>query len=325
MEQLSKANNVYQIKLPSLSQREFLHLCKKFLRIAFDETIETQMKTDLPIDALHKSDGRLFKILPPLSIYDARLTLKNDIEQIKKIVPPINSIIYLTQSKFSNDKLKKEYAIKKTNKGNIHIDIISQQQILLTTSPLDKKTSLDDKVLSQDEITNLFEDRYSVTPHTNTILAKIFSYISSKAELDEYYFPAIEEDYENLRIKISCNFAQKKDREYVIDSYKNLWATKALVEEFIQNNFEKNPIQFTWIYHAVQNIYKEEKQINHVGFPINYPSLFRTLAKKLVPPFGQNDPIYEILAEAIIMYFFEYCDIGKKFENEQPSFFLIKN
>ena len=53
---------------------------------------------------------------------------------------------------------------------------------------------------------------------------------------------------------------------------------------------------------------------------MNYASRLDKIAEQIVPEDKRQLPEYISCAKSVVLYFFEMCDIGKKYEGEQLSF-----
>ena len=70
----------------------------------------------------------------------------------------------------------------------------------------------------------------------------------------------------------------------------------------------------------VHNEYRKLNPELDIHYPVNYFSNVTTISKSLIPFTKYKIPEYHSCCLAIVLYFFEMCDIGDRTKNEQLSF-----
>ena len=66
----------------------------------------------------------------------------------------------------------------------------------------------------------------------------------------------------------------------------------------------------------IQDEFCRLRKVAHANFPVKDHLLFAEIAKILLPAGKENNYRYKSCAKSIVIYFFEYCDIGQRTENE---------
>ena len=111
----------------------------------------------------------------------------------------------------------------------------------------------------------------------------------------------------NLKEKIPLNFIDSKQQDEARKIFTNLWSTIRLVEKYLSEIEDQGKV--LRLKEQIQAEFRKLKSQNNDILKIfdELPLLFLQDDKK-------TNPDYHSGAKAIILYFFEYCDIGSKTE-----------
>jgi hypothetical protein len=126
----------------------------------------------------------------------------------------------------------------------------------------------------------------------------------------------------HLKEKISVNFISDLYVE-VLQKYDIFWNDKSLVEQYIRSNFEQYESQLYAVLDQIRTGFQ-----NHVGnlnksvhAAVQEPIVFKSLSELLLDPAKHSDPRYQKVALVLVLFFFEYCDIGKKTADDPITLF----
>lgn len=114
----------------------------------------------------------------------------------------------------------------------------------------------------------------------------------------------------NLKDKIPLNFKDYKQQDDAKKMVTNLWSTIRLVEKYLSEIEDQGKV--LRLKEQIQAEFRKLKDQNNDILKIfdDLPLLFLQDTKK-------TNPDYHGGAKAIILYFFEYCDIGSKTGKEK--------
>lgn len=118
------------------------------------------------------------------------------------------------------------------------------------------------------------------------------------------------EIFVNLKEKIPLNFKDTEQQDCAKKMFTNLWSTIRLVEKYLAEIEDQGKV--LRLKEQIQTEFRKLKDQNNDILKIldELPLIFLQDDKK-------TNPDYHSGAKAIILYFFEYCDIGSKTEKEK--------
>lgn len=122
----------------------------------------------------------------------------------------------------------------------------------------------------------------------------------------------------HLREKISLNFSPETQLE-LSASIRELWKVKSLVEDFIKMKIETSEVMIIGIKNKIQMMYREIKNTPSCQSSIEDIRIIDQMVVKCVPQSKAGDSTCAVYARAIIYYFFELCDFGKKTQLEESK------
>lgn len=144
------------------------------------------------------------------------------------------------------------------------------------------------------------------------IVSEIYDYIisSNQDDLSEEVVEA-NDDFTNLQEKIKINFSPEKAAR-VEELIKNVWFQRATVEKFLQEKYESSPIEVLSLKELIQTRFCEAKKAESSASPVEDLAVIEALAQGLLPENRRTNCLYLANAKAVVIHFFEFCDIGKK-------------
>ncbi|MCD4792028.1 MAG: hypothetical protein K8R54_02250 [Bacteroidales bacterium] len=147
------------------------------------------------------------------------------------------------------------------------------------------------------------------------ILENIFDYIFSNVLEEKEVYEITENEIVELKIKIPLNFGSY-DKKIIEQYFIDLWNRKAIIERFIGN---ENQEKVKALKIDIQRSYRKLKNSKDIQTPIKDFSIIEEMSKKYIPQINISNPDYFANSIALILYFFEICDFGKKTENEKKN------
>jgi hypothetical protein len=163
----------------------------------------------------------------------------------------------------------------------------------------------------------LYQSQLQFDYREESLIEELFNYVYTES-LDEELLKPSKPVIQKLSIKINHNFAESMTAT-VKDMYNSNWHVILAVEEYVSDQIEVNSKIILAMYSRIKNKYRE-LAVNHShDCPINDPVHFNTIVKSLIPPDRQYSTGYESIALSIVLYFFEMCDFGQRYEGEQLS------
>lgn len=142
------------------------------------------------------------------------------------------------------------------------------------------------------------------------IIGEIFNFlIEEKIDLQTINL----EKLEGIGLKkIALNFTEENER-VATELFHAVYKKRMQVEEFIEKQRQISSDEVQGIVLKLQKIFKEVKGdiVDHYT-AVEKVVFFEKMAEKITPKNKKENPIYYYNALAIVLYFFEMCDFGKK-------------
>jgi hypothetical protein len=111
--------------------------------------------------------------------------------------------------------------------------------------------------------------------------------------------------------KIQLNF-NSEHAGRVKSMFTNTFTSITVVGQFIEDQYAMDENRILALKEAIQSLYGTISGSPDTQAPIEKFSVFDDIALQLLPEGKRTDPEYMMNAKAIVLYFFEMCDIGKK-------------
>jgi hypothetical protein len=243
--------------------------------------------------------------------------IKKDLEGCIEKQRDVRDFIYITNDvqvgKVENfiDNLRKQHP-------NIKIETWSPKKIALKIVPLpieDIEYIIDRRLTNNSYIqqTQHEENDYG-------IIEEIFSYIFEKVIIvEDKEQPKPKSKLKKLIKKIEINF-KKNRRDRVREIITNNWKKMMLVERFVEAQIEIDETRILALKDNIQSNYCSILKLNNSEAPINDFTVFEKLGICFLPRHRKTNPDYISNSKAIILFFFEFCDIGKKIDEDNKRF-----
>lgn len=139
------------------------------------------------------------------------------------------------------------------------------------------------------------------------IIGEIMDFVVSSFQRSTEY-AAENMDIKDLEEKISLNF-ESQHAERVNEMVSNLWPQKQIVQKFIIRISATRPHEVICLKEKIQSDFfslnKGKKKIEDVH-------IIEKLAENCLPVHLRTNPQYSANAKALVLYFFELCEIGAK-------------
>lgn len=121
-----------------------------------------------------------------------------------------------------------------------------------------------------------------------------------------------------LKEKITLNFSRHQI-DNIDELMKRLWSHKMLVEEFVQTEEEANPGRINALTDKIQSDFRRVKQARTHHEKVEEVDIIEKIALDYLPDNQKSNPDYIGNAKAIMLYFFERCDFGKRTAEEKQK------
>lgn len=131
--------------------------------------------------------------------------------------------------------------------------------------------------------------------------------ISSKSEI------MTSDSFARIEIKVPLNFSDEQ-KNRIAEMLHNTWNKREVVGNYLSNL--EDEIKVLDLKERIQQDYCEVRGINNPQEPIQDVKFIDELSQKILPIQKRSNLHYQTNAKAIILYFFEFCDLGKKTETE---------
>ncbi|MHB8579443.1 MAG: hypothetical protein ACYDA4_06245 [Ignavibacteriaceae bacterium] len=153
----------------------------------------------------------------------------------------------------------------------------------------------------------------------HSVIKAIFHFLNSEAKNIVAVVP-FEKKFGSFDLKIKANFIKDHYKE-VRNIFIVNWENKECAAFFITKNFSKYESQLYAILEKIRYYFKKlpgnHKRI--VNFPVNDPDYFEELAYLIIPRGKENDPRFLSTCKAIILFFFECGEFGRRTPDEPAT------
>lgn len=304
----------------SLSDEDkFRNTCIELIKLNFPSTVFPE--SGLPINALSVNEDIIFKIISEESIPAVVQLINDDLSVLKKCKSKAAEIYYFSKSKSFENVFYLKRIQSSIQKNKLKINLLSYSEI--SKMLLDKKSYSIPPQFVAENISLLFEKFFPAHNRFPSVFEEIVSFVYHQ-NLTPINPKKANEAFLKLKIKIPVNFASEDDREKVFESFNKYWQYKERVRHYLELNINTDPFRILSLLFKIQNEFKQLNAKHDINHPVNFPSIFLSIANSLVPTGKTNIPEYESVALAIVYYFFEMCDYGQRFAEEQLSLYQEK-
>lgn len=156
------------------------------------------------------------------------------------------------------------------------------------------------------------------------IIAEIFQYIFDN-KIQNINISQLKETEKVLQLKekIEVNFENGSKSEINKMLTKN-WSRIEIVEKYIQENNEISPERISALILKIQSMYKEKKSCDTSEEHVQNVSVIEDISKEFVPENKKVHADYYAGSLAIVLYFFQMCEIGKRTNAESAPLTLFE-
>ncbi|MCF6298143.1 MAG: hypothetical protein L3J08_09220 [Flavobacteriaceae bacterium] len=188
-----------------------------------------------------------------------------------------------------------------------------------------KTTLLGNSDISKTITEKNLKDAYNITSSTYAsipnILEEIFAFVYNNYKTHKIPIPNFDKGVIQLKEKIKKNFISTTYQD-VLNEYYMFWESKTIVENYIQSNFSEYEMFLYAILDTIRNsfINHPSNRNNKVDAPVQSPTVLQDLSNALIPKENIN-PLHKATALSLVLFFFEYCDFGKKHSKDPLTLF----
>lgn len=146
------------------------------------------------------------------------------------------------------------------------------------------------------------------------IIGEIFDFIFKKIKTSSFSDENVPEgkpDLSKLNEKIKINF-EGAQQKMVKQIFTNNWERKAIVEQYVQPQMGIDETRIFALIDLIHHEYVTISGVKDIETPIKDFTVFDKIGRTFLPAEKQRNPDYISNAKAIVLYFFEFCEIGKK-------------
>ena len=152
------------------------------------------------------------------------------------------------------------------------------------------------------------------------IVDDIFDYLIEQMPKKKQTHEAISRnnDLTKLKKKVLCNFPEGQHK-LVSDMVISIWDRKILVETYLQHLAQDDEMIVSDLTDYIRQLFCHT--IGSTDYDYNVPikdyKVILGLSEQITPPHKSKNPQYANSAKAIVFYFFEFCDIGLRTDEEE--------
>ena len=219
------------------------------------------------------------------------------------------------------DRMIKEHGKSKEfitlKNGNELIDLMKEHDIYNTVFQMNDSLMIKD---THEKLTK-FVDSYSGIDKSTVdrdiiddICDHILEIAPKKVALKSEIMTS--DSFVRIEIKVPLNFPQEQ-KNRIAEMLHNTWDKREVVKSYLSNL--EDEIKVIDLKERIQQDYCEVRGINDPQEPIQDVKFIDELSQKILPTQRRSNLHYQTNAKAIILYFFEFCDLGKKTETESDN------
>ncbi|MGR0480394.1 MAG: SMEK domain-containing protein [Candidatus Electronema sp. V4] len=151
------------------------------------------------------------------------------------------------------------------------------------------------------------------------IISEIFDFIQSNKPKKTTDFSTIVDLSEiALKPKIKLNF-QKEQKDEIDRLINKIWDKKEIVGKFIKEQYCEDEVSINELIFTIQDDFCKLSGSKKPDTKIQDISVIKNLAMNYLPETKRKNIGYIANAEALVLYFFEFCCIGQKTEFKEEK------
>ena len=268
------------------------------------------------IQAVAYTDSVIISAISPPDKPSIGKRVNNDIKKLQRVKYPPAHLFYLIDGKilFTDEEIL--LLNNKLSVANYRVSILDNKKIIEFLIH-----SYNTPPIKAEGLLTHYEQLYDAPQIEDAVIEDIFYFLHTSSG-ESIKVEPFENKLLHLKPKIEENFSPHNYR-MIRDTYNALWANKESVEAFIKKNFNTYEDQLYTILDKLRNMFRQApfNNKNDIEFPATSPEFFDKLADAIIPDGKKSDSRYIATAKALVLFFFEYCDFGKKSKTDPPTLF----
>ncbi len=178
------------------------------------------------------------------------------------------------------------------------------------------------RTITEDSLKAAYNITSSIPTSIPNILEEIFLYVAQNYTDHKIPIPDFDKGVIQLKEKIKKNFIPTTYQD-VMNEYHIFWETKTIVENYIQSNFSEYELFLYAILDTIRNNFVKHpsNRNNNVEAHVQSPTVLQDLSDSLIPQEKLINPLHKATALSLVLFFFEYCDFGKKHSEDPLTLF----
>lgn len=299
--------------LANQNAKTFYDFTEKFLQILYPSE-EIEIKTKLKKDSYCIVSSILFKPfhIPLDTVIDSKSILNSDVVNYSKELKGLSKFIYITNN--SHFTISEEFKSATAKKyPNLSFELWNHRvlnQKLITLS----EESLND-LLGEFQLFEDYKKEYQSFEEDRDILKELFSFILKKNTQPEVRRNVEPEKLTHIKDKIVLNFSVHQ-HDKVKKSFNNLYHLVHQTETFIKDQILIDEDSIYELKERIQSEYCRIGKKGDVNCAINDHLIIDEVARTLLTDGRTNHTRFLNAAKAVVLFFFVYCDIGRKTDDE---------
>ncbi|PWK17812.1 hypothetical protein LV89_04259 [Arcicella aurantiaca] len=246
--------------------------------------------------------------------YNSQNINPNEFDNLIVMCPSHHSKIDKNEGKYTTSILKQwkaEHEAKFLENPTLidedRINSIIENQIIIDNSitTINSNNTINNNYYGNQSINQILED--------DEIIREIFDYIDTSITYPSEHIRSLTKENINfrLKVKIDLNFPEEH-RNRVNSMIVNSTKRKNLVDDYLRELSELNDDKPDILREKIQSCFCEILGVTDHNIKIKDFSAFEKLAKRILPVRYIEDSKYQINAKAIIIHYFEICNLGEE-------------
>jgi hypothetical protein len=177
----------------------------------------------------------------------------------------------------------------------------------------------DNKIINQGQNTISTQNIYVNSDESKDwgVIEEIFKYVFAEiVKHDEFDINKKDNKITNLISKIPLNFRKREVAKRVEETLTVLFPRIMLIDKFIETTRVE---RVTALFLDIRRKFCNLLGSNNWRTPVKDYKIFEKLAEQYLPDNKKSNPDYFANALALILFFFEHCEFGKKTDEENNN------
>lgn len=299
--------------LSLLNAKSFTEFCERLLQKLYpNEDIE--IKSTIKKNNHCIFSGTLFKpqFIPIESSLESKSLINTDLVNFKKELKGLSKFIYITNNQHL--AVSEEHLSElKQNYPELSFEVWNSNSIKLKLSQLSAADL--EYVIREFTMIEGYEKTYSTPEQDRNIISEIFAHLFANSYKVNKTKVINAKQLTALKEKIRLNF-EPVQHARIEQTYKNNIHHISLIEAIIQSQLTQDENPVNELIDMIQEEFCRLAKVANANYPIKDHQLFGEIAKLFLPPGKEQNPRFKSCAKSIVIYFFEFCEIGRRTEDE---------